>query len=218
MAPEVSGRIVELSVLDNQEVKKGQVLFQIDSKPYQLSVDQARAAVQGLEAELSVIKSEVASQTSGAAAAATGINSAEAQLELAASTLNRMQPLLGRGFVSAEQVDQARTAKETAQVALERARQMAAQAREAITSAKPTEAQLAGARASLALAERNLDKTGCARPSTAESPRYRWRPGSSQTPAIHSSRSSTPSIGMRSAISARPISPGSSPDSARLSM
>jgi membrane fusion protein, multidrug efflux system len=165
MAPEVSGRIVELNVLDNQQVKEGQVLFQIDPKPYQLSVDQARAAVQALEAELSVIKSEVASQTSGAAAAATGINTAEAQLELAASTLNRIQPLLGRGFVTAEQVDQARTAKETAQVALERARQMAAQAREAITSTKPTEAQLDGARASLALAERNLDKTAVRSPS-----------------------------------------------------
>jgi multidrug efflux system membrane fusion protein len=164
MAPEVSGRIVELNVLDNQQVKEGQVLFQIDPKPYQLSVDQARAAVQGLEAELSVIKSEVASQTSGAAAAATGINTAEAQLDFAASTLNRIQPLLGRGFVTAEQVDQARTAKETAQVALERARQMAAQAREAITSSKPTEAQLDGARATLALAERNLDKTAVRSP------------------------------------------------------
>src|SRR5215467_13709197 len=127
MAPEVSGRIVELNVRDNQQVKQGEVLFQIDPKPYQLSVDQARAAVQALEAQLAVATSEVASQTSGAAAAATGINTAEAELELAVSTLNRMQPLLGRGFVTAEQVDQARTAKETARVALDRARQMAAE-------------------------------------------------------------------------------------------
>src|SRR6516225_5697464 len=154
MAPEVSGRIVELSVLDNQQVKQGQVLFQIDPKPYQLSVDQARAAVRGLEAELAVATSEVASQTSGAKAAATGIDTAEAQLELAKSTLNRMQPLLSRGFVTAEQVDQARTAKETAQIELERTRQTAAEAREAIASTKPTEAQLDGARAALALAER----------------------------------------------------------------
>src|ERR1700742_4097507 len=103
MAPEVSGRIVALNVLDNQQVKEGQVLFQIDPKPYQLSVDQARAAVQTLEAQLAIATNEVASQTSGAAAAATGINTAEAELELAVSTLNRMQPLLGRGFVTAEQ-------------------------------------------------------------------------------------------------------------------
>src|SRR5215468_8952404 len=66
MAPEVSGRIVALNVLDNQQVKQGDVLFQIDPKPYQLSVDQARAAVRGLEAELAIATSDVASQTSGA--------------------------------------------------------------------------------------------------------------------------------------------------------
>jgi len=115
--------------------------------------------VQGLEAQLAVMTSEVASQTSGAAAAATGISTAEAQLALAASTLDRLEPLLKRGFVAAEQVDQARTAKESAQIALDRARQVAAQARQGITSTKPTEAQIVSARASLALAERNLDKT-----------------------------------------------------------
>ena len=159
MAPEVSGRIVELNVSDNQQVKEGEVLFQIDPKPYQLSVDQARAAVQGLEAQLAIMTSEVASQTSGAQAAASGISTAEAQLALAASTLDRLEPLLKRGFVMAEQVDQARTAKETARIALERSRDLAAQARQGVTNTKPTEAQLDGARASLALAERNLNKT-----------------------------------------------------------
>src|SRR5262245_20582862 len=78
MAPDVSGRIVELNVLDNQQVKKGQVTFQIDPKPYQLRVDQARAEVEGLQAQLVVIANEVASQTSKAEAAASGINTAEA--------------------------------------------------------------------------------------------------------------------------------------------
>ncbi|HXZ14705.1 MAG TPA: multidrug transporter subunit MdtN [Roseiarcus sp.] len=164
MAPEVSGRIVKLNVLDNQMVKEGQVLFQIDPKPYQLRVDQARAAVQGLEAQLAVTTSEVASQTSGAEVAASGITTAEAQLALATSTLDRLQPLLGRGFVTAEQVDQARTAKETAQIALKQARQKAGEARQAVTSTKPVEAQLDGARATLALAESDLNNTAVRSP------------------------------------------------------
>jgi multidrug efflux system membrane fusion protein len=73
----------------------------------------------------------------------------------------------------AEQVDQARTAKETAQIALERARQLAAQARQAITSTRPTEAQLDGARAALALAERDLQKT-VVRPSRRRGIRKYW--------------------------------------------
>ena len=159
MAPDVSGRIVELDVRDNQKVQKGQVLFRIDPDPYKLRVDQARATVRGLEATLAVTADQVASQTSGADAAASAINAAEAQTALAMSSLARIQPLLKSGFVTAQQVDQARTAQRSAQVALEQARLQAAEARQAITSTKPIEAELDGARASLALAERDLNKT-----------------------------------------------------------
>jgi membrane fusion protein, multidrug efflux system len=159
MAPDVSGRIVELNVRDNQAVHKGDVLFRIDPDPYRMRVDQARAAVQGLEATLALTADQVASQTSKADAAASGINTAEAQRALAASTLARMEPLLGRGFVTAQQVDQARTAQRTAQLGLQQARLQADEARQAITNTKPTEAELEGARATLALAERDLNKT-----------------------------------------------------------
>src|SRR5271165_3903238 len=79
MAPDVSGRIVELNVRDNQAVHKGDLLFRIDPDPYRMRVDQARAAVQGLEAKLALTADQVASQTSKADAAARGIGSAEAQ-------------------------------------------------------------------------------------------------------------------------------------------
>jgi multidrug efflux system membrane fusion protein len=159
MAPDVSGRIVELNVRDNQMVHKGDVLFRIDPEPYRMRVDQARAIVLGLEAKLSLTADEVASQTSKADAAARGVSSAEAQLTLASSTLARMEPLLPRGFVSAQQVDQARTAQRTAEIALQQARLQADEARQAITNTKPTEAELQGARATLALAERDLNET-----------------------------------------------------------
>jgi multidrug efflux system membrane fusion protein len=159
MAPDVSGRIVELDIRDNQKVQRGQVLFRIDPEPYQLRVDQARAAVSRLEATLAVTADQVASQISKADAAERGIGNAEAQRALASSTLARMEPLLGRGFVTAQQVDQARTTQRTSQISLQQARLQAAEARQAITSTKPTEAELEGARATLALAERDLRKT-----------------------------------------------------------
>jgi multidrug efflux system membrane fusion protein len=159
LAPDVSGRIVELDVRDNQAVHKGDVLLRIDPDPYRMRADQARAAVQGLEAKLALTADQVASQTSKADAAARGIGSAEAQRSLASSTLGRMEPLLGHGFVTAQQVDQARTAQRTAQIALQQARLQADEARQAIVNTKPTEAELEGARATLALAERDLNKT-----------------------------------------------------------
>jgi membrane fusion protein, multidrug efflux system len=159
LVPDVSGRIAELNVRDNQKVQRGQVLFQIDPEPYRLRVEQARNEVRALEAKLDVITNQVASQTSKAHAAERGIDAAEAQLALASSTLARMRPLLPRGFVTAQQVDQARTAKDTAQIAHHQAQLQAAEARQAVTSIKPTVAELESLRATLALAERDLRKT-----------------------------------------------------------
>jgi membrane fusion protein, multidrug efflux system len=156
MAPEVSGRIVELAVRDNQTVHRGDVLFRIDQVPFQLRVDQAQATVRGLEAKLGVTSDQVAAQTSTADTASRGIATAEAQLALASSTLARMQPLLPSGYVTAEQVDQARTAKRTAEIAVQQARLQAQSARDAISSPKPVAEELEAARAALAMAERDL--------------------------------------------------------------
>src|SRR5215472_5529353 len=162
LAPDVSGRIVELRVRDNQKVRKGDVLFRIDPEPYQLRVAQARAAVRGLEAKLGLTADQVAAQTSKADAAASGINTAEAQRALASSTLARMEPLLGSGFVTAQQVDQARTTQRTAQLGLQQARLQADEARQAITNTKPTEAELDGARDARARRARPK-QNGCTR-------------------------------------------------------
>src|SRR5262247_3742934 len=44
VAPQVSGHIVELPVRDNQLVNKGDLLFAIDSRPYEIALERARAA------------------------------------------------------------------------------------------------------------------------------------------------------------------------------
>lgn len=159
MAPDVSGRIVELDVRENQRVRRGDVLFRIDPVPFRLRVDQAQATVRSLEAKLGVTADQVASQTSGADTASRGIATAEAQLTLATSTLGRLEPLLPQGYVTAEQVDQARTAKRTAEVALQQARLQAQGARQAIGSAQPVAEELKAAAAALAMAERDLRLT-----------------------------------------------------------
>jgi RND family efflux transporter MFP subunit len=46
MAPEVAGRIVKLTVADNQFVHKGDVLFEIDSADYRIALEQAQAQAQ----------------------------------------------------------------------------------------------------------------------------------------------------------------------------
>lgn len=159
MAPDVSGRIVELAVRDNQMVHRDEVLFKIDPEPFRLRVEQAQANVRGLEAKLSVTADQVAAQTGNADTANRGIAAAEAQLTLATSTLGRLEPLLPHGYVTAEQVDQARTAQRTAEIALQQARLQAQSARQAISSTKPVAEELEAAKATLAMAERDLRLT-----------------------------------------------------------
>jgi multidrug efflux system membrane fusion protein len=156
MAPEVSGRIVALHVTNNQRVKRGEPLVDIDPDPFELRLRQARAQVAALKAQISLTGRQVVSQKSGADAAATQINHARAQLALAQDTLQRLEPLLGKGYVTKQQIDEARTNERNATIALTEARQRANQARQAVGDTESLIAQLAGAQAAEALAERDL--------------------------------------------------------------
>src|SRR5215510_15971889 len=45
VAPEVTGRVLEVGVTDNQKVKAGELLFRIDPEPYEIALKQATAKV-----------------------------------------------------------------------------------------------------------------------------------------------------------------------------
>ena len=156
MAPEVSGRIVKLHVASNQRVTKGQPLVEIDPQPFELRQRQAQAQVQALKAQIGLTSRQVTSQMTGADAAATQINHAKAQLALAQENLRRLEPLLAKGYVTQQQVDEARTNERNAAVALTVATQQATQAREAVGGTANLVAQLAGAEAAEAIAARDL--------------------------------------------------------------
>lgn len=159
LAPDISGRIITLNVRNNQSVDAGDILFVIDPAPYEMKRNAARAQSRALEAKIEDALNEVASQVSRADAARTSIDNAQAQLALASSTLARLEPLLGKGFVTAQQVDQARTARDSARIALQQTIQQAQAARQAVSSVRPLEEQLAASQANEALAERDFDKT-----------------------------------------------------------
>ena len=156
MAPEVSGRIVALHVTSNQRVTKGQPLLEIDPQPFELRQRQAQAQVLALRGQIDLTSRQVTSQMSGADVAATQINHAKAQLALAQESLRRIEPLLAKGYVTQQQVDEARTNERNAAVALTAATQQATQARQAVGGTANLVAQLAGAEAAEALAARDL--------------------------------------------------------------
>ena len=52
----VSGQVVEIAIRDNQRVRKGQLLFQIDPEPYQIAVDQAEARLGSARLQIDALK------------------------------------------------------------------------------------------------------------------------------------------------------------------
>src|SRR5258708_4152521 len=58
MAPEVSGRVVELPIADNQFVHKGDLLMRIDPTNYKIAVSLAEAAVQQTQANAQNIEAQ----------------------------------------------------------------------------------------------------------------------------------------------------------------
>jgi len=159
IAPEVSGRITIVRIRENQRVAKGESLVEIDPEPFELHVEQARAQVAALKAQIDLTSRQVASQSSGANAAASQIQAARSELVLARETLSRLSPLLPRGYATAQQVDEARAKEKSALATLTAATQQAQQARQAVGDTDSLQAQLAGAEATVRLAERDLRNT-----------------------------------------------------------
>lgn len=93
IAPDVSGRVVELPVIDNQHVDAGQLLFRIDSARYKAQFDHASAVVAQRQAELQLHQHEASrrSRLSNQAISAESRESADINRQVAAAALAQAQ-------------------------------------------------------------------------------------------------------------------------------
>ncbi len=149
IAPQVDGPIVRLNVRDNQFVRKGDLLFEIDERPYQYALERALSEQAALEGQITDEQRRIAALVSAvsvsqagihssqsdvnrwAAAvdqaradvsnAEQGVNRARAEWTYASNNLHRLEPLLTRQFVTVDQVDRARTSETAEAEALKQA-------------------------------------------------------------------------------------------------
>src|SRR5262245_32530145 len=156
VVPQVNGTISDLRVADNQTVTEGELLFVIDPRPYQLAVDRARAQVTALDGEIDLTERRIEGQRFAVGAARAGVRRAEAQARNAADNLQRIEPLLSGEFVTPEKVDQARTAKLTAEAGVDEARRKLDQAERDVGDLIALKANRDAAQAALGKAELDL--------------------------------------------------------------
>ncbi|MEG2263618.1 MAG: multidrug transporter subunit MdtN [Acinetobacter sp.] len=157
VVPEVNGRIIELPVKDNQLVKKGALLYRIDPRPFQNSLDASRARLITLNEQIKLSERAVSAQQYNADAVAAQIASARSQYQQAQDTYNRKRALAGKNYVSAEELDQARTVRNSAEANYNSIRLQARQASAAVSGVDALVAQRDEVRAQIAEAELNLE-------------------------------------------------------------
>jgi multidrug resistance efflux pump len=152
MVPEVSGKVVEVGVSDNQTVRTGDLIYRIDPTPFRIAVERAEA------------KLAAAGQAVGASTAA--VDEAQAQLvqELAQRDNVREQAarafeLVRVGVYAASKGDQARSELGTAEAQVQRAQASLEQARQALGPQGADNPQIRDALAALEQARLDLART-----------------------------------------------------------
>ncbi|WP_339538740.1 HlyD family secretion protein [Pseudomonas sp. RA_15y_Pfl2_54] len=154
VAAEVAGRVIRVNVRNNQDVKAGDILFELDPQPLQIAVDRAKA-------DLESTRRQVGASTAGIASAQASLRAAQANELKARQDNQRLEGLYKQdpGTVSVRLLEVSRANREqaVAQVAAARAEVQRAQEQEG--GSTDTNAQLRSAASALAKAELDLSNT-----------------------------------------------------------
>lgn len=167
VAPEISGIVKQVEVVNDQQVEAGTLLAVIDEEPFRLDVDLKQRRVESAQAAVAV------KQDNGAVIAAN-LDSARAALTLAEQEYNRIRPLVADQALSQEMLDRATDKRQSARDALEQAQ---AQARVNAGEVTAAQAQVDIAKADLALARYNLSRTRITAPVKGFVTNLSLRPG-----------------------------------------
>ena len=107
ISPRIDGYIQEVKVVDNQAVRKGDVLAVIDDRDFRARLDQARASLATDEAAVVTYDSQIAFQHSKIDQAQAQLDFAEAELERAKVTYDRRKKLVDGKIISVQEMDDA---------------------------------------------------------------------------------------------------------------
>jgi membrane fusion protein (multidrug efflux system) len=120
--PRVSGYISKVYVKDNDYVKKGDTLFTIDKRDYQLKIEEANAAYLGAESGFESAKEDIGSAMASVAvsdanvqSAGGNIQTAKIRLGRATSDYVRYENLFKNHSITKQQYEQALAAKQEAE-------------------------------------------------------------------------------------------------------
>ncbi len=163
VAPKVAGYVERVLVTENQPVKEGDALAQLDVRDYRAQSNQVTAQIAATLAGADTIRAQQREQDAAINQARAQLAAATAQAALAGEQVSRYRPLAASGAEPREKLDQlqAQAREAQAQVAAARAGLLAAQRRQGTLGEQIQQAvsQASAARAQLEAARLNLSAT-----------------------------------------------------------
>jgi membrane fusion protein, multidrug efflux system len=163
LSPRIDGDIAAVLVGDNQRVRAGDPLVELDPADWRARAMQAEAAVGEAHASIATLQAQVAQQRTNLAAMAAGRANATAERDRSAQDAGRSMALRAQGWASQQSNDMAVTEsrKAAAMLSVSIAQEASANDQIAILTAQLGQAQarLLGMEAQLALARNNLAHT-----------------------------------------------------------
>jgi multidrug resistance efflux pump len=163
MAPEVAGRIVELHVVDNKYVRKGDLLLVIDPTNFRIAAAQSEATVQQAQANVQNVEAQMTVQQAQINASQAQVQRSQAALVFAQQQAVRYQTLAKDGWGTIQNAQQYSSQLHQQEAAAQSAQDNLNQALRQVESLKAqrlvAEAGLAQAKAQLNQAQVNLERT-----------------------------------------------------------
>jgi membrane fusion protein (multidrug efflux system) len=154
VSPRVPGQVVQLMVTDNQEVKAGDVLVEIDPRDYEAKAAQARADLAAAQSQLNQSQAQVKVSEAKVTQAQAAVAAAEAENQRAADDLKRYEDVESRA-VSKSAFDLAQSQARTAAANVEASR---SQTNAAESDVELSEAGVETAKAAVQQAEARLQQ------------------------------------------------------------
>jgi multidrug resistance efflux pump len=150
IAPNVSGQIVKLNVVDNQEVNEGDILFVIDPRPFEIELERARA-------NLLLAQTQISATSNAVAAAQMNVQRLEAESAYATDHEQRLQTLVAKKFVTQDDLQSAQVSAHSAEASLAQARAELSRQNSLLGQVGDVNAYLKVAEAAVHSAELNLN-------------------------------------------------------------
>ena len=136
VAPRVAAPVINLLVDDNQPVKAGTLLVELDPKDFEVALAQAEARLAEAKAGLNMSEKKVDESTSKVNKSFEDISSASSRLDFAKKDFERYKELYKDGIVSKQDFEKSKTALEVAEADYNAAQENSMASQHALDSGK----------------------------------------------------------------------------------